>query len=166
MREIVLGVAKAGVFEPYWSDRILQEWALAAAKLGQVQADVAQGEVALLRAKWPEAAVTPHMAVERDLSLPDDNDVHVLAAAIAAKSDVVMTMNLRDFPRATLARFDMVPLHPDAFLMAELDENRAAIARVVEAVRKKAEELSGEPQEIRKLLKRARMPRLGKALAA
>ncbi|MEM6341945.1 MAG: PIN domain-containing protein, partial [Pseudomonadota bacterium] len=34
MREVVLGVAKEGLFQPLWSDRILNEWALAAEKLG------------------------------------------------------------------------------------------------------------------------------------
>lgn len=49
MREIVLGVAEAGIFTPRWSARILEEWARAAARLGGGQDVVARGEIALLR---------------------------------------------------------------------------------------------------------------------
>ena len=34
LREILIGVAARGVYEPFWSDRILREWVLATRKLG------------------------------------------------------------------------------------------------------------------------------------
>ena len=48
MREVVLGVAAAGLFEPRWSPRILEEWARATAKLGLEQEVWARGEIAAL----------------------------------------------------------------------------------------------------------------------
>ena len=36
LREILMGVAARGLYEPVWSERILREWVLATAKLGPV----------------------------------------------------------------------------------------------------------------------------------
>ena len=52
MREMVLGVASAGVFEPQWSPRLLEEWARAAARLGPEGEAQARGEIAMLGAAW------------------------------------------------------------------------------------------------------------------
>ena len=57
MREVLLGVATKGLYEPLWSARILEEWALAARKLGPMGEAQARGEIAQLRAAWPRAEV-------------------------------------------------------------------------------------------------------------
>lgn len=50
------------------------------------------------------------------LALPDPDDRHVLAAAIAAGAQVIVTYNLRDFPDDALKPFNIEAKHPDAFL--------------------------------------------------
>ena len=99
MREVVLGVARAGLFTPQWSPRILEEWARAAAKLGPEAEAHARGEIAILNAGWPIAEIRYPVALEARLWLPDPGDLHVLAAAIAGSSDAIMTVNAKDFPR-------------------------------------------------------------------
>ena len=42
LRELLLGVAAKGLYEPQWSDRILREWVLATAKLGPVAQALAE----------------------------------------------------------------------------------------------------------------------------
>ena len=59
LREILVGTAAAGHFTPRWSPRVLEEWARAAARLGREGETVARGEIAVLRAEWPGAEVTP-----------------------------------------------------------------------------------------------------------
>jgi hypothetical protein len=163
-REVLLAVAAAGLYRPLWSPRVLEEWARAAAKLPGGEA-VARGEVALLRAAWPGAEVRPGAATEARLWLPDPDDVHVLAAASDAGADVLATFNLRDFPRGEVAAEGMRAENPDAFLMALWQDAPDAVAAAAEGVRAEAERLSGEAQPMRALLKRAKLPRLGKALA-
>lgn len=50
------------------------------------------------------------------LTLPDPRDRHVLAAAIYAHAEPILTFNLKDFPRAALAPFGLIATDPDALL--------------------------------------------------
>ena len=50
------------------------------------------------------------------LTLPDPDDRHVLAAALASGAAVILTMNLHDFPASALAPHGVAAHHPDGFL--------------------------------------------------
>ena len=71
MREVLLGVAAEGLYQPPWSARLLEEWARAAIKLGPGAEAPARGEVAILRAGWPRAAVRDPPSPEARRWLPD-----------------------------------------------------------------------------------------------
>jgi predicted nucleic acid-binding protein len=164
LREILIGVARAGLYAPLWSDRILEEWARATRKLGPGAEDQARAEIALLRAAFPKASVSARPGLESCLHLPDENDIHVLAAAITSGADGVLTFNASDFPGHVLAGEGVKRFDPDGFLWALWSHHPETVGAVVEQVRATAERLSGAPQPVRALLKRARLPRLGKAL--
>jgi hypothetical protein len=164
LREMLLGAAAAGGFVPVWSPRILEEWARATRRLpGDAEAR-ARAEIALMRARWPEAEVDPDPAFVASLSLPDPNDRHVLAAAIAGGAEALVTLNRADFPARTLARHGILLRDPDG-LLCEFHAEGHDIAGVAAAVRARAERMAGRPVALRALLKRAGLPRLGKALA-
>lgn len=164
LREILIGVAGAGLYTPLWSDRILEEWARATRKLGPEAEMLARGEIARLRANWPDAVVAATPGLEARLHLPDENDIHVLAAAIAGHADVILTFNAGDFPRHILTEEGVERRDPDGFLWQIWSDAPDKVGAVVETVRAEAERLSGRPQSLRALLKRARLPRLGKAM--
>jgi hypothetical protein len=46
----------------------------------------------------------------------------VLAAAIHCGTNVIVTVNLRDFPTKVLATYGIEAQHPDPFVSARLDE--------------------------------------------
>lgn len=165
LREILLCVAGRGLYTPLWSERILEEWARAARKIGPTGEAQARGEIALLRANWPRASVPEHQGLEARLWLPDPADVHVLAAAIAGSADLILTFNAADFPRRTLEEEGLRRDSPDHFLLELWREAPEAVAGCVAQVHDVANRMSGEEMDRRKLLKRARLPRLGKALA-
>ncbi|PZX18527.1 PIN domain-containing protein [Palleronia aestuarii] len=162
LREILVGCAGEGLYAPLWSARILEEWARATVKLGPGAEDVARGEIARLRSEWPAAEVVPRAGDLDRLSLPDPDDVHVLAAAIAGSADLLCTFNARDFPKAALSEEGIVRVDPDQLLRQAWPGEEAGIRRVIERVHAEAERLSGERIELRGLLKRARLPRLAK----
>jgi predicted nucleic acid-binding protein len=166
LREIVLGCAGVGAFDPLWSARILEEWARAVGRMGPGAGAVARGEIAVVRARWPGAEVEVSPATEARLWLPDPADVHVLAAAVDGAADVLLTLNVRDFPKRELDAEAILLRHPDEFLMELHARDPEVVRAVVARVHAEAERLSGEVLPLRALMKRARLPRVGKALAA
>ncbi len=166
MREMLLGVARTGAYTPLWSARILEEWALAARKLGPQGETLARGEIAMIQAAFPKASVRPNLGLEARLWLPDVNDIHVLAAAVSGNADGIVTMNAKDFPRGILAEEGLSRNDPDAFLLGYYHADPDAVARVAHDVLGEARRLSGDDWQLRPLMKKARLPRLGKALTA
>lgn len=57
------------------------------------------------------------------ISLPDENDRHVLAAAIKAKAEIILTFNLRDFPNDILQNHNLKAFAPDKLLSELFDSN-------------------------------------------
>jgi predicted nucleic acid-binding protein len=163
LREIFLGVADAGLFEPLWSARIIEEWVRATDKLGLM----AQTRItaALVTARFPRANLAAAPQIAARLVLPDDNDLHVLAVAIAGSADCIITFNARDFPRHTLAEEGVLRRDPDGFLWEMFSHYPAEVGAVIAAVHAKAEAMAGAPVSLRALLKRAQCPRLAKAAA-
>ncbi len=166
MREVVLGCAREGLFEARWSARILEEWARATVKLGAGQKVIARGEIAALSAIFPNAIVPEHHGLQARLWLPDPDDVHVLAAAVAGSCDAIMTLNAKDFPGSILAEEGVFRVNPDAFLRGLLEEAPDQVRGVADGVLAEANRLSEREWEMRALMKKARLPRFGKALVA
>lgn len=164
MRQAILAVAQAGAFQPIWSPRILEEWRRAVAAKYPDQAAVVDSEIALLGAQWPGAC----RAVTSDLNrfwLPDPADVHVLALAVDTSADAIMTVNRKDFPKGDLAGFGLDRVEPDGFLTqcfgAQPDKLGPALHDVGHSARAYHPQMTA-----RAIFKKARLPRLGKALDA
>jgi len=164
LREILLAAADAGLFQPLWSARILTEWQRRADKDGPENGLLVAGEIVRLSARWPVAAVNGYEPLEPQLWLPDPADIHVLAAAIAGRAEVIVTMNLGDFPRRELDTAGLRAIHPDAFLFGLWQKRPEAAETAVAGVLAEAAMLADAKIDARALLKRARLPRLAKAL--
>ncbi|WP_134682010.1 RSP_2648 family PIN domain-containing protein [Paracoccus ravus] len=158
LREILADVAGAGLFQPVWSQRILDEWRIAAGRQG-LSAGV---EIALLQDRFPKASVSPSGGAE-GLDLPDDADRHVIEAALASGAKTIVTANLRDFPRAPLAALGLQAIHPDEFLREFYLNHPDPVADAVRATETRARNAGGAMSR-KELMRRARLPRLAKAM--
>ena len=166
LREILIGVAGQGLFTPLWSARIGEEWRRTAERQSPGDGVMAEGEIALLNAKWPTATIAADPALEQQLWLPDPADIHVLATAIKGRAQGIVTMNLRDFPARELTAHGLTAHHPDALLYRLWQDHPGRVTEIVTRVHATAQSLAGETLDLRKLMKRARLPRLGKALSS
>lgn len=165
LRDLLLGMAEAGLFEPKWSERILEEWARATVKLGPGAEAQARGTATVMRAVFPRAMQAAAPGVEARLVLPDPNDTHVLAVAVASSADAIVTFNAVDFPRHVLASEGVARRDPDGFLWELWSGDPVRAGTVIDRVHKRAEEMAGGAVSLKALLKRASLPRLAKAVS-
>ncbi len=85
---------------------------------------------------FPDANVEGYEELILSLSLPDPDDNHVLAAAIRCKADVIVTSNLKHFPKEYLTRYDLEPQDQDTFIsnLTELETKLALDALVAQSM--------------------------------
>jgi predicted nucleic acid-binding protein len=164
MRECLLAVAGQGLFIPLWSDRILREWQHAAARHGAQPQAEALAAIARAQTAFPQASVKPQPGLEARLHLPDDNDIHVLAVAIAGHADAIVTLNAKDFPRATLQGEGLDRRDPDGLLWEIWSHHPDQVNTALESVRATASRLSGMEKTLKPMLKRAHLTRLARAI--
>jgi predicted nucleic acid-binding protein len=112
LADLLLNLAQNELLRPVWTDTILAETAASVDRSGR--GDVRPRIAQMVRA-FPDAMVHDWPKFAEGLDLPDPDDVHVAAAAIAGRAETIVTFNLRDFPP------DRLPVgiraeHPDAFL--------------------------------------------------
>jgi hypothetical protein len=75
----------------------------------------------------PDCLVDGYEPLAAGLELPDEDDRHVLAAAIHCGADALITFNLKDFPPDRLAPYHIEPQHPDEFIFHQFGLNEAAV---------------------------------------
>jgi hypothetical protein len=112
-----------------------------------------------------DCLVEGHEALIGSLSLPDDNDRHVLAAAIHAGADAIVTFNLRDFPPDVRDRYNLEVLHPDDFIQFQYDFNNAAVIIAAQRCRSRLKKPKLTPAEYLEILQRQRLPKTAAVLA-
>ncbi len=96
-----------------------------------------------------DALVTGYEDLIDGLHLPDAGDRHVLAAAIRGRADVIVTINIRDFPADVLAPLGIEAQHPDEFVLYLLDLAPDVVAG---AARNHRESLKNPPKTIEEYL--------------
>jgi hypothetical protein len=81
--------------------------------------------------------------------LPDPDDAHVLAAAIAGHADCIVTVNLRHFPDAIVGPYGIEVVDPDKFIINQVGSGPIGRRRGLQADAGKVEEASGHARGLR-----------------
>lgn len=116
------------MFRARWSARIHDEWIRnLLANRPDIDPVRLQRTVALMNDAVPDCLVEGYEDLVQGLDLPDPDDRHVLAAAIHAGCDAIVTINLKDFPRSHLDKYEMEVLHPDDFIFNQFGLDTAAV---------------------------------------
>lgn len=118
MRDLLLHIADAGLYQPKWTDQIQHEWTRNLLKnRPDLKSEQLQKTVAAMKDAFPDATVTHYEALIESIYLPDTDDRHVVAAAIRSHADLIITANLKDFPNSYLSQYDFVAQHPGGFVV-------------------------------------------------
>jgi hypothetical protein len=143
-------LALTGLFRAKGSADVHEEWisAVSAERPDWTREKLARTR-ALMDLHAVDALVTGYADLIPALELPDPNDRHVLAAAIRGQANVIVTMNLRDFPAEVLRPFgiDSLPasLRPlrRAFFDREAKQVRAQHTTILNSIEDHRRELHG-----------------------
>lgn len=122
LRDFLMELALTDLFRARWSEDIQQEWVRNVLKN---RPDLSEAQLTrtkeLMNRYVRDALVTGYEPLIPSLSLPDPDDLHVLAAAIRCNASVIITTNLKDFPDEALYPYDIEAQHPDDFILYLLD---------------------------------------------
>ena len=137
LRDLLLSLARDGLFHARWSERIQNEWVRSLLKRRpELDAAALRRTCELMAKAVPDSVVHGWQSIEPGLKgLPDADDRHVLAAAICGHADAIVTFNLGDFPAEALAPFGVEAQHPDDFLLNQLDLSLIAALKSIKAMR-------------------------------
>jgi predicted nucleic acid-binding protein len=117
LRNIVVQAAVDRLVEARWTDAIHEEWIRnLAANAQAIPMERLQITRQLMNDALPTAMVTGYEEYVPAVTLPDPDDRHIVAAAIAAKASLILTWNLRHFPEIELKKFGLQRMTPDEFL--------------------------------------------------
>lgn len=134
IRDLLFWFAHFDLYTPKWSDQIFDEWKGVMMKKG-VTEEEANKRIAKANEAFPDALVQNYKGLVEKLQLPDENDRHVLAAAIKTNANVIVTNNLKDFPEDYLLTYGLRAKAVDDFLTDIIDLNQdQAIAAFREMV--------------------------------
>ena len=137
LRSFLMYLATGGEYRARWTAEIREEWkrAILLQRPDLEPAKIDRTAV-LMEQVVDDALVTGYEALIAGLELPDANDRHVLAAAIRCGADVIVTMNLKDFPATALNQYGIEAQHPDEFVENLFDLNQASVLAAAQAHRK------------------------------
>lgn len=122
LNNLLLTLADHELFTPVWSDHLLDEVRRnLVVKIG-IAAERADHRIAAMREAFPHAVDHSSGYLElRDAMKNHPKDRHVLAAAVASNAQLIVTANIRDFPASACDLHGVVAVHPDDFLLDQLD---------------------------------------------
>jgi hypothetical protein len=159
LRNLFMRLTLRDLFQARWSRDVHDEWIRSVLRS---RPDIAPAQLHRVRDLMDRYAedclVTGYETLIGTLRLPDPDDRHVLAAAIVAGANVIVTRNLRDFPAEALAGYGIEAQHPDIFVRHLID---LAPDQVVDAIREQVAGLTRPPVSVQELL--ATLEKLGLA---
>jgi predicted nucleic acid-binding protein len=137
LRDLLIRVAQSGLVQAKWTNAILDEtFRNVIAHRPDIDVERLNRTRQLMNRAVRDCLVFNYEPLIEILDLPDPDDRHVLAAAIKARAQLIVTMNLKDFPSEVLRPWHVEAKHPDQFLLDQLDLDRDAIEHAVELIAK------------------------------
>ncbi len=131
LRDLLMNLAMTGLFRAQWTAEIHDEWIRNVLKNRPDLTEERLRRTQRLMDSHVDALVTGYESLIPGLTLPDPDDRHVLAAAIRCNADVIVTFNLKDFPKSVLDEYDIEAQHPDDFIACQIDLDGDAVYQAI-----------------------------------
>ena len=166
-RNTFMYLTLAGAFSARWTAQIHEEWIRNVLK---TRSDLTRASLERTRQLMDrhalDAIVEDYEFLIPTLQLPDADDRHVLAAAIHANAETIVTWNIKDFPAHVLEPLGIEARNPDEFLLSLWSEQRAEILDGLRTQRASLKNPPQTPAQFLESLQRQRLTRFVEALRA
>lgn len=154
------------LYRAKWTEQIHDEWITnLLAKRPDLSVEKLQRTRDLMDEAVMDCLVTGYEDIIPSLDLPDPDDRHVLAAAIRAGADAIVTFNLRDFPQSVLDQYDIEVLHPDEFIHYQFGLRNSAVITTAQRCRARLKAPPISAAEYLDVLARQSLPKTVAALS-
>lgn len=152
-------LALTDLYQAKWTKDIHEEWIRS---LLRKRPDLTREKLESIREKMDrhvrDCIVEGYQDLIEGLKLPDLHDRHVLAAAIRANAQTIVTFNVSDFPAHAVAKYGIEIQHPDEFLRHLLDLAPGRIMRTFQEIRLSLKNPKKSPEEYLDILERQALP--------
>jgi hypothetical protein len=115
LRDTILRSAQSYLFRVQLTDDILDEVHRNLIKKVGMPQEKADRLLEILKTQFSDEMVTRHRELIDSMPI-NVKDRHVMAAAVSSGSQIIITQNLRHFPKKLLAPYEIEAQSPDAFL--------------------------------------------------
>jgi len=160
LRDLLLELAGTQLFRAKWTDQIHDEWIASLLKnRPDIPAAKLQRTRDLMNTAVEDCLVFDYEYLIDTIELPDNNDRHVVAAAVKARADAIVTSNLKHFPPESLAKHDIEAIHPDDFITYRIDLSGPAVVIAAQKCRSRLRAPSLSPETYLDKLEAAQLPK-------
>lgn len=164
LRDLLIRIHQAGLVQAKWTDEILDEVTSALRRnLPEMDEQKLKRLRSLMIKAVRDCRVTNYEPLITALELPDPGDRHVLAAAIRARAQIIVTNNTRDFPSDYLASWDVEAKTADEFVLDQISLNQQAVYGEIVRI---ADSHSNPPESVADVLDRLERCGLVESVAA
>lgn len=133
LRDLLIRLAAKRLLHARWSARIVDECVRSiAAQRPDLSPDQLGRVRGYLTDPLPDCLVTNYESLVAGLEMSDPDDRHVVAAAIRAGAQMIVTFNVRDFPADLLSPYNIEAQHPDDFVVNQIHLNPGAVLGTIE----------------------------------
>ncbi len=143
-------LALSDLYRARWTEKIHEEWMRNVLKnRPDLSKEQLERTKSLMNRSVRDCLIEGYEFIIPSLDLPDPDDRHILAAAIKGQADIIVTMNLKDFPDRILNEYEIEAQHPDIFIADLIDIYPIKVATAVETCCKR---LKNPPKSINEYL--------------
>jgi predicted nucleic acid-binding protein len=158
LRDLLIRVAQVGLVQAKWTEQILDE---TFRNLKENRPDLDPDKLnrtrGLMNGAIRDVLVTGYEQLIGAVDLPDQDDRHVLAAAIKAHAQLIITENLKDFPESALTKWNVEAQSPDEFLLDLIDLDQQTVYAQVQRIADSWKHPPGSVEDVLSALEHAGM---------
>lgn len=155
VRDLIIELAIAELYRAKWTNRIHDEWISSLiSKRPDLKREKLEKTRHLINSSVEDCLVEGYESIAESLKLPDPDDRHVLAAAIKAQAQIIVTYNLKDFPFKILETFEIEAQHPDDFFLNQSSLQQGPFLATIKRIRQSLKKSPKTPEEYLDVLRR------------